>query len=112
MKQFWRTLLVIGLGLGLTWAAGRSGFSRDQPWAAGRSGFSRDQPSMLQLDEGSPAAPVEVPAAEPVRELSSAEIEAELKNVEKALSGGPDPGEAAAEKPLPADLGVALPSDI
>jgi hypothetical protein len=52
------------------------------------------------------------PGAEPVRELSAAEVEAELKNVEKALSGGPDPGEVAADKPLPADLGVALPSDI
>ncbi len=99
LGKIWRTLLVIGLGLGLT-------------WAAGRSGFSRDPPSMLQLDEGNPAGPAEVPAAGAVEELSTAEIEAELKNVEKVLSGGPDPGEAAAEKPLPADLAVSLPSDI
>ena len=50
--------------------------------------------------------------AEPVTDLSTAEVEAELKNVEKVLSGGLDPGEVAADKPLPADLGVALPSDI
>lgn len=105
MKQIWRTLLVIGLGMGLTWAAGRIG-----------SG----PPSMLQLDEApatgpastAPATAKPPPPGGAVEELSSAEIEAELKNVEKVLSGGPDPGEAVAEKPLPADLGVALPSDI
>jgi hypothetical protein len=103
-----RTLLVIGLGLGLTWAAGQTG-----------SG----PPSVLKLDAAPEAAAdgaktdeavtVAAPAAaEPVKELSAAEIEAELKNVEKVLSGGPDPGEVVAEKPLPADLGVSLPSDI
>lgn len=107
LGKIWRTLLVIGLGLGLTWAAGQIG-----------SG----PPSVLKLDAASEAAPdgsattgaaVAAPgAAEPVKELSTAEIEAELKNVEKVLSGGPDPGEAVAEKPLPADLGVSLPSDI
>ncbi|MEZ5563592.1 MAG: hypothetical protein R3F27_11630 [Gammaproteobacteria bacterium] len=98
LGKIWRTLLVIGLGLGLTWAAGQVG-----------SG----PPSVLKLnDEAGGSASAEAGGAEPVRELSSAEIEAELKNVEKVLSGGPDPGEAVAEKPLPADLGVALPSDI
>lgn len=92
LAKVWRTLLVIGLGLGLTWAAGRIG-----------SG----PPTVLNLNETAQPA-----AAEPVRELTAAEVEAELKNVEKALSGGPDPGEVAADKPLPADLGVALPSDI
>jgi hypothetical protein len=113
LGKIWRTLLVIGLGLGLTWAAGRSGFSRDSLTAG--TAFSRDPPSMLQLDEGrpaEPAEPAEVPAAGAVEELSAAEIEAELKNVENVLSGGPDPGEVVAEKPLPADLGVSLPSDI
>jgi hypothetical protein len=104
LGKIWRTLLVIGLGLGLTWAAGQTG-----------SG----PPSMLQLDEAPAPGPASTGAATgkpatggAVEELSSAEIEAELKNVEKVLSGGPDPGEAVAEKPLPADLGVALPSDI
>jgi hypothetical protein len=107
LGKAWRTLLVIALGLGLSWAAGRIG-----------SG----PPSVLNLDDVAEplnAEPESVgqpstvqPGAEPVRELSAAEVEAELKNVEKALSGGPDPGEVAADKPLPADLGVALPSDI
>ncbi|MBM4220929.1 MAG: hypothetical protein FJ170_03160 [Gammaproteobacteria bacterium] len=103
LGKIWRTLLVIGLGLGLTWAAGQVG-----------SG----PPRMLQLDEAKPADPAKAPAAGSataggvIEELSSAEVAAELENVEKVLSGGPDPGEAVAEKPLPADLGVALPSDI
>lgn len=104
MKQIWRTVLVIGLGMGLAWAAGRIG-----------SG----PPSMLQLDEAPATGPASTAPATGkaatggvVEELSSAEIEAELQNVEKVLSGGPDPGETVAEKPLPADLGVALPSDI
>lgn len=102
LGKVWRTLLVIALGLGLSWAAGRIG-----------SG----PPSVLNLDDAAEplnAEPASVgqPGTEPVRELSAAEVEAELKNVEKALSGGPDPGEVAADKPLPADLGVALPSDI
>ncbi len=92
LAKVWRTLLVIGLGLGITWAAGRIG-----------SG----PPTVLKLNEA-----VQPAAAEPVSELTAAEVEAELKNVEKVLSGGPDPGEVAADKPLPADLGVALPSDI
>jgi len=104
LGKVWRTLLVITLGLGLTWAAGRIG-----------SG----PPSVLKLDAAAEAAATGTASAtagktvaEPVRDLSTAEIEAELKNVEKVLSGGPDPGEVAADKPLPADLGVALPSDI
>ena len=102
LSKIARTLLVIALGLGLTWAAGRIG-----------SG----PPSVLTLNESTePASATPAKAgqggAEPVKDLSTAEVEAELKNVEKVLSGGPDPGEAAADKPLPADLGVALPSDI
>lgn len=102
LDKVWRTLLVIALGLGLTWAAGRIG-----------SG----PPSVLNLDDAAePAnagpAGVGQRSVEPVRELSAAEVEAELKNVEKVLSDGPDPGEVVADKPLPADLGVALPSDI
>jgi hypothetical protein len=97
LGNVWRTLLVIALGLGLTWAAGQIG-----------SG----PPSLLSLDESAQPAAAAPTSPEPIRELSAAEVEAELKNVEKALSGGPDPGEAAADKPLPADLGVALPSDI
>ncbi len=104
LSKVWRTVLVIALGLGLTWAAGRIG-----------SG----PPSVLKLDAATEAAATGTAGAaagktgaEPVTDLSTAEVEAELKNVEKVLSGGLDPGEVAADKPLPADLGVALPSDI
>jgi hypothetical protein len=50
----------------------------------------------------------------PVRELTPEEIEAELEAAEAAM-GGKAPADArnrAAERPLPADLPVALPSDI
>ena len=67
---------------------------------------------MMQRKPLPPGPQVRRRQREPVRELSADEVEAELKNVEKALSGGPDPGEVVADKPLPADLGVALPSDI
>ncbi len=107
LSKIWRTLLVIALGLGLTWAAGRIG-----------SG----PPSVLTLNEaaepaaaepaGATPAGVGQTAAEPIKDLTTAEVEAELKNVEKVLGGGPDPGEVAADTPLPADLGIALPSDI
>jgi hypothetical protein len=62
------------------------------------------------------AAPAGDEAAEvaPVRELTPEEIEAELEAAEAAM-GGKAPADArnrAAERPLPADLPVALPSDI
>jgi hypothetical protein len=50
----------------------------------------------------------------PVRELTAEEIEAELEAAEAAMGGAapPDARNRAAERPLPADLPVALPSDI
>jgi hypothetical protein len=50
----------------------------------------------------------------PVRELTAEEIEAELKAAEAAMGGAApaDVRNRAAERPLPADLPVALPSDI
>lgn len=76
--------------------------------------------AVAQVGEGPPgAAPAEPapaagaqPPADGIRELSSAEVDAELKTLDQVLSGRADPGEKAADKPLPADLGVPLPSDI
>jgi hypothetical protein len=50
----------------------------------------------------------------PVRELTAEEIEAELEAAEAAMGGAApaDVRNRAAERPLPADLPVALPSDI
>jgi hypothetical protein len=50
----------------------------------------------------------------PVRELTAEEIEAEIAAAEAAMSGKPpaDGRNPAAERPLSADLPVALPSDI
>lgn len=63
---------------------------------------------------GADAAGEESEDVAPVRELTAGEIEAELEAAE-AVMGGAAPADArnrAAERPLPADLPVALPSDI
>jgi hypothetical protein len=54
----------------------------------------------------------EAAAQAPVDEVTDAELEAQLEAVEAMQAGRPDVSEQAAEKPLPADLPVALPSDI
>lgn len=61
---------------------------------------------------GEPAADGEPPAPAPVDEVTEAEMEAQLEAIEAVTTGRPDASEQAAEKPLPADLPVALPSDI
>jgi hypothetical protein len=61
---------------------------------------------------GEPAADGEPPAPAPVDEVTDAEMEAQLEAIEAVTTGRPDASEQAAEKPLPADLPVALPSDI
>lgn len=50
----------------------------------------------------------------PVRELTAEEIEAELEAAEAGMAPAKPvaPGERVADRPLPADLGLALPSDI
>lgn len=71
--------------------------------------------AVAQVGEGPPAGTTADPATAStggVQELSTAEVDTELKNLEQVLRGGPDPGERAADKPLPADLAVPLPSDI
>jgi hypothetical protein len=65
-------------------------------------------------DEGAVPAGEDAADVAPVRELTAEEIEAELEAAEAAM-GGAAPADArnrAAERPLPADLPVALPSDI
>lgn len=47
-----------------------------------------------------------------INDLSQAEIEAELERVEQALGSEEEVTEFTPSRPLPADLPVALPSDI
>jgi hypothetical protein len=70
--------------------------------------------AVAQVGEGPPvgaADPAPAPAGG-IKDLSTAEVDTELRNLEQVLRGGTDPGERAADKPLPADLAVPLPSDI
>jgi hypothetical protein len=121
MKDLFRMLLLVGLAVSVTWAAS---------WVTGRG-----PPTMVALQEGAagqgsepaPDSPEGMPAEKPdattdatpdatkeaIPEVTKAEIDAAIKEVEKTLSGaGRDAGEAVAEKPLPADLAIPLPSDI
>jgi hypothetical protein len=95
MMQAWRTLLLICVGLGATWAAG---------FVTGRGPLAM-----------SAAAADEAPA---IAEVTQAEVDAEIAAAEKAIAeagkgGTPrSRGAEVAGKPLSADLAVALPSDI
>lgn len=48
----------------------------------------------------------------PIHEMSQEEMDAELERVEEALGDEDEVTEFTPAKPLPADLSVALPSDI
>lgn len=126
MKNLLKMLLLVGLVVSVTWAAS---------WVTGRG-----PPTMIALQQGaagqgsesapespggteappSSATSGEVEQSGPatgekvaIPEVTQQEIDAAINEVEKTLSGaGRDAGEAVAEKPLPADLAIALPSDI
>ncbi|MBM4196989.1 MAG: hypothetical protein FJ197_07835 [Gammaproteobacteria bacterium] len=62
-----------------------------------------------------PAPESEAKAPPQVEEVSRDELEEELRRVQEELEGKPpDPGkgEFRSTKPLPADIAIALPSDI
>lgn len=78
-----------------------------------------DAPAAPAATDPAPGAPAgeagdagEAAAPAPVDEVTDAEMEAQLEAIEAVTTGRPDTTEQAAEKPLPADLPVALPSDI
>lgn len=103
MNNLLKMLLLVGLVVSATWAAS---------WVTGRG-----PPTMVALQQGAagqgsgsaPASPEQAPTSDVTHE----EIDAAMKAVEKTLAGGGrDAGEVVAEKPLPADLAFAIPSDI
>jgi hypothetical protein len=113
VTRLWRALVLACLGFGMAWAATQVG---DGPPSSGPVADSAEAtaaaaeapPPAVAPDAGPPGA-----TPDPgIQDLTTAEVDAELKNLEQALSGRPDPGERVADKPLPADLGVPLPSDI
>lgn len=132
MQNFIKTLLLTGLALGVTWAAGLlTGGS--PPGALPAVPLLTAAPA-VPAEPAPPAAPAASPAGGPATEpvpaapppategrpagkaapeVTREEMNAELQKLERTLGNGvKDPGETAADKPLPADLPVALPSDI
>jgi hypothetical protein len=98
--------LVIAAGLGSTWAARVSTDAL----------FDTASPAMLTQSE-EPGAAAGTPSPPPaIPEMSREEMEAELKRARDGISGSPvqDAGlrEFRPTRPLPADLAIALPSDI
>lgn len=147
-SQALRALALMGLGLGLTWAAGQ--WSGGPPSALKPGSGSSSPASTLAQEAGdAPAGPAgggavseatatesaageaqagaaggpataadgEAPAPT-VEDISTEELEAEIRELERAVgeatggSGPRDPGEIAADKPLSADTAISLPSDI
>jgi len=108
-----RAVVLASAALAMAWAVAQVG---EGPPSGASSAPATSQPAAPQ-GEATPTPPAAAPttaaqAPDGIQDLSSAEVEAELKNLEQVLSGKPDAGERAAAKPLPADLGVPLPSDI
>lgn len=110
MGKVLRMMALIGAGLGATWAASQITGQTPPAWTPTselRSALQADAPA-----DAGPAPADETPAAV-VPEVTQAEIEEALATVERTLQGGgAPPSEAVADKPLPADLAIALPSDI
>lgn len=112
-KSAWvRAVAFAAAAAGLAWAAGE--FTR---MSGARLALEQDQAAAAAAGSEQPATPGSAPPsteAEPIRQLSDEEIEAELRKAEAAVQGGKgsEAAEAEASKPLPADLAVPLPSDI
>jgi hypothetical protein len=129
-----RSLILVVFGSGLAWAAvqfsapapatlrqadpaapaGAGEAAVDAAEADQQPDPAMDDPANDQGDDQTSEGTGAADEAAPVRELSEAELEAEIAAAEAAVSGGApaDVRNRAAEKPLPADLPVALPSDI
>lgn len=99
----WLKILVIGLaGMGVTWAAQQ---------AADRSATV----VLAQAPDGTAAAAdagADADLPEESESMTEAELEAELERIEQAVDDTDELEEFTPTKPLAADLGVALPSDI
>ena len=126
MKDLFRMLLLVGLAVSVTWAAswvtgrGPPSVASLQQDAAGQGSASGPVPGEGTKAPAAPAAAKEAGPAGPatgdtvaIPEVTQQDIDAAMKEVEKTISGaGKDAGEAVADKPLPADLAIPLPSDI
>ncbi len=99
----WLKILVIGVaGIGVTWAA--------------QQATERSAAVVLAQAPAEPTAATdaetEVALPEEAESMTEAELEAELERIENAVDDSDELEEFTPTKPLAADLGVALPSDI
>jgi hypothetical protein len=99
MTNFWRTLVLLVVGLGAVWAATRIG--------------SGPPTARNALDDTTATgdAAVTAPPAE-ADAPTEAEIEAQIRRAEVALGDRADPDQELPVDPLRADVAIALPSDI
>lgn len=99
MTAFWRTLVLILVGLGAGFAATRIGSG---PPGAGNA-----------LDDTTTTgdAAVTVPPAEAAAP-TAADVEAQIRRAEAVLGDRADPDQELPVDPLRADVAIALPSDI
>lgn len=103
----WQPALMLAMTLGLTRAVAQApGDPSREPADTAPEKDATVLPADAGVaDSASGAKDVEVP--------DDAAIEAEIRALEQALGGGSaDAAESVADQPLPADLPVALPSDI
>jgi hypothetical protein len=100
-----KVALVMAAGLGSTWAARVTTDALLGPPPAA---------ALVQATEA--RAPVQAAPTPTVPEMSREEMDAELKRAQAEISGSPardgELREFRPSKPLPADLPIALPSDI
>jgi hypothetical protein len=99
MTNFWRTLVLIIVGLGAGWAATRIGSGPPTV----RNALDDTAATSDAADTAPPAE-----AAAP----TDAEVEAQIRRAEAALGDRADPDQELPVDPLRADVAIALPSDI
>src|SRR5262245_9381802 len=116
--------LVMLVGLGSTWAAREAtDWWLGPPARLAQTAESQSQPAGSEQGATAPTQPDPAPAegksaeSSPptVPEISREEMEAELKRAQAEIAGKPGAGELEEfrpSKPLPADIGIALPSDM
>lgn len=102
--------IIVAAGLGSTWAARA---------VTGALGLPGPATALVQATGQAPpaggGAPEGAPAPVAVPDMSREEMEEELRRAQAEIAGGgkdPSVDEFRPSKPLPADLPIALPSDI
>ena len=105
-----RAALVVAGALGSTWAVREASEAWLSP-SVRPAALMQAQPSPAQQPAGADNAP----SPAPVKQLTREEMDADLRRAQAELAGKPSNTELEEfrpTKPLPADIAIALPSDI